>query len=66
MTELSTFLKKVAKSFVNRNGNVVPLQRQKGRRSPPPAPPRGGEMEKVEFESRKLKIGCARRLTLEI
>ena len=31
MTELSIFLKKVAKTFVNRNGNVVPLQRQKGK-----------------------------------
>ena len=29
MTELSIFLKKVAKTFVKRNGNVVPLQRQK-------------------------------------
>ena len=35
MTELSIFLKKVAKTFVNRNGNVVPLQRQKGNTAKP-------------------------------
>ena len=38
MTELSTFSKKVAKSFVNRNGNVVPLQRQKEQTHPRPLP----------------------------
>ena len=37
MNDLSIFLKKVAKSFVNRNVNVVPLQCQKGRRKPTPS-----------------------------
>ena len=59
-------MKKVAEKFGGSKDTLYlcTVKREEG--SPPPAPPRGGEMEKVEFESRKLKIGCARRLTLEI
>ena len=38
MMELSTFLKKIAKTFVNRNGNVVPLLCQKEQTHPRPLP----------------------------